>query len=98
MQWYGYDLDTGEKIWGPTASQDQWDFYSSRGEIAYGKLYSGGYSGKVYAYDVKNGTLLWTSNTGTCGLEGPYERWPINGIMPVDGKLYVRTGEHSHTH
>ena len=31
MQWVGYNLDTGEKLWGPTASQSAFDYYGNPG-------------------------------------------------------------------
>jgi hypothetical protein len=101
-QWYGYDLDTGNKLWGPTASQVPLDMYSSRsagwGTIAYGKLYSIGYGGILYCYDIKNGTLLWQSPLNPCGLEATYPYWPVGsgaGVSISDNKVYITTGEHS---
>ncbi len=77
-QWYGYNLDTGAQVWGPTASQDQYDMYGLNGQIAYGKMYSAGYAGILYCYDIKTGELLWQSNLNPGKLEGPY---PI-GLQP----------------
>ena len=59
-QHWGYSLDTGELLWGPTASQPVWDFYGSSARNAYGILFSGGYGGVLYAYDMKTGKLKWT--------------------------------------
>jgi hypothetical protein len=77
-------------------------YYSgSLGGIAFGKLFSASYSGVVHAYDVQTGELLWTAETDTCGLEGPYIRWPIgtgSGRTMADGKLYYTTSEHSVEH
>ena len=100
MQWYGFDLDTGNQIWGPTASQPQYDMYGMGGNIAYGKLFSVGYGGIMYCYNIADGTLLWNSTLNTGGLEGPYPYWPAaSGSTSIaDNKVYVITGEHSHSH
>ena len=102
--WWGYNLDTGKLLWGPTEPQGtDFDMYysGSLGQIAYGKLFSASYSGIVHAYDVKTGELLWTAETDKCGLEGPYERVPTgtgSGVTIADGKLYYTTHEHSMEH
>ena len=99
-QWYGYDLDSGNPLWGPTDSQPDYDLYRMYPltTAVNGKFYAGGYGGIVHAYDTKTGKLLWTTPTDACGLEGPYEYWPIySEPVVVDGKLYVTTDEHSHT-
>jgi len=97
-QWYGFDLDTGNKLWGPTVSQPPYDYYSSYAVVAYGKFYTGSWSGILQAFDIKTGELLWTNSTDPCELEGPYENWVIRGTMaPIDGKIYLTTNEHSHT-
>jgi hypothetical protein len=100
-QWYGFDAYTGNQLWGPTESQDNWDMYSqtANGQIAYGKLYSCGMSGIMYAYNLTTGKLLWTWHTDPCGLEGPYEYWPLEwtGFTIADEKIYIVTGEHSQT-
>jgi PQQ-like domain len=104
MQWYGFDLNTGKVIWGPSAAQTSMDMYSMRsasaGRIAYGKLLSCGYGGIVYAYDVKTGESLWTSPLNAAGTEAPYANWPLGsgaGISIADHKIFVTTGEHSVT-
>ncbi|MCW4019416.1 MAG: PQQ-binding-like beta-propeller repeat protein [Candidatus Bathyarchaeota archaeon] len=96
MQWYGFDIDTGEKVWGPTERADDFMMYDRTSTIYDHKLYFDGYAG-VYCYDIKTGEHLWTWRTGKNGLEGPYEYWPSSGVYFADGKMYVTTGEHSHT-
>jgi outer membrane protein assembly factor BamB len=99
-QWYGYSLDTGDQVWGPSAPSDQFDLYGLGGNIAYGNLYSIGYAGVLSAYDVKTGDLLWNSSLNRAGLEGPYQYWPVgsgSGVSIADHKIFVTTGEHSHT-
>jgi hypothetical protein len=96
-QFIAYDIDTGAELW-TTEPQNSWMMYSRGSSIADGKLFSGGYGGIMYAYDLDNGNLLWEATTDACGLEGPYDRWPISGFDVIDGKVYCTTGEHSHTH
>ncbi|MCW4030056.1 MAG: PQQ-binding-like beta-propeller repeat protein [Candidatus Bathyarchaeota archaeon] len=96
-QWYGYSLATGEQVWGPSASQDQYDMYGLNGQTAYGKLYSAGYAGILYCYEMATGNLLWNSSLNPGELEGPYPNWPAAQTYIADHKVYVTTGEHSHT-
>jgi outer membrane protein assembly factor BamB len=96
-QWYGYDLNSGKQIWGPTDSQEQYNMYGMGGNIAYGKLYSTGYAGILYCYNATTGSLLWNSSLNTGGLEGPYPNWPAASTYIADHKVYITTGEHSHT-
>jgi hypothetical protein len=96
MQWYAFDLDTGDMVWGPTPTQEDFMMYDRASNIYEGKLYHAGYSG-LYCYDLTDGELLWVARSDKCELEGPYEYWPMNDPVFADGKLYVTTGEHSHT-
>jgi hypothetical protein len=61
---------------------------------AYGKLYSTGYSGTVYCYDLNDGTLLWDYNA-YAGFAAPYGSYPLGITAVADGKIYVNTNEHS---
>jgi outer membrane protein assembly factor BamB len=99
MQWYGYSMDTGAQLWGPTDPEPALDFYRMYPIAGYGNLYSGGYSGVLCAFDMKTGTLVWKSSTDPCGLEGPYPNWPMydDGKLLADEKIYITTSEHSHT-
>jgi len=97
-QWWGYSLNDGSLLWGPTDSQGVWDYtVSTVGSIAYGKLVSRGYAGIVYCYDVKTGDLEWTWEA-----EDPYyleALWAGNYVLDAgfiaDRKVYVISGEHS---
>jgi hypothetical protein len=103
MQWYAYDLNTGNKVWGPTDPYTSgWGMYyggQSGGSalIAYGKLYATAYDGMIHAYDIKTGKHLWDFSTGSSGLETVYGTYPLSsvGFSIADGKLYVCSGEHS---
>ena len=87
ISYTGYSMDTGEKLWGPTPSENPWNYYSGAGgamttsAAAEGKLYSTGYSGILYCYDIKTGNLLW-NYTASSGLETPYSGYPL-GISGI---------------
>lgn len=97
-QHWGYDINTGNQIWGPTEPQAAWDMtVGTRKFVAAGKLFSVGYAGICYAYDAATGVLQWTYK-----VECPYyleSKWGSNYIIDellvADGKVYLFCGEHS---
>jgi hypothetical protein len=106
-QWVGYSMATGQKVWGPTASQAPLDYYGyfypglTEGQrIAPGKLYSAGMAGIVYCYDMTNGNLLWTYGNGGAGnstnsgfqVPGPY---PTFIYAIANGIIYTMDTEHT---
>ena len=103
MQWLGYDLDTGDLLWGPVGDTRDFNYYPTVGSggaaqvgfTAYGKLYSGGYGGEIFCYDTSNGNLLWKYDNTFSGLETPYGYTPIFPGAIADGKIYVYSNEHS---
>jgi hypothetical protein len=100
MQWTGFSLDSGQQLWGPTASEAPWNFYSGAalGEFATigsGYLFTGGYSGILTCYDLKNGNILWKYNNTYGGFEVPYGNYPLSIAAIADGKIYLYTSEHS---
>jgi hypothetical protein len=108
-QWVGYSLDTGAKLWGPTASQGAMDYYGTPGnqavhcQIAYGKAYSSEFSGIIYCYDVKTGDLLWTYGNGGAGNSTTSGFYTGEGNYPTsisaigNGVIYTVTTEHTVT-
>jgi outer membrane protein assembly factor BamB len=98
MQWLGYSIDNGNLLWGPTPSEHPFNFYSDVGltryAVAYGKLFSAGYSGIVYCYDLKNGHELW-NYSAPAGLDAAYSGYPLGIGGIADGKVYLFTTEHS---
>jgi hypothetical protein len=101
LQWYGYSMDTGDQVWGPSQMEvPPWGIYASgTGDMtaaAYGKLFTTSYSGWLHAYDIKTGERIWNYSTGNSGVETPYGTYPIwSGTTVADNKVFIGTGEHS---
>jgi hypothetical protein len=98
-QYWGYSLETGQQIWGPTAPEPQMKFYGMGQTVYDHKLfsYTGLSSGGLYAYDIKTGKLLWNYTASQVGFESPYGDYPISLACIADGKLYMYSTEHSPT-
>jgi hypothetical protein len=96
-QWWGYNLDDGSLVWGPTASQPSWDMYGQGSLFAYGKLISGYFGGIVHAYDIKTGKQVWNYTASGIGHESPYGNYDVGygGKYASDGKIFIRSFEHS---
>jgi hypothetical protein len=100
---YGYSLDTGNLLWttSPLTQVPDWEYFSTSGFTAYGKFYYSGYGGIVYAFDTKDGSILWTygqggeGNSTNTGLQTPWGLYPINIGAIADGKIYLFGSEHS---
>jgi hypothetical protein len=103
MQWSGFDLDTGNQLWGPIGQTRDFNYYptigsggvSQIGFTAYSKMYTGGYGGEMFCYDSKTGDLLWKYNNTNSGTETPWGLYPVFPGAIVDGKIYIYSGEHS---
>ena len=97
LSWYGYDANTGNKLWGPTEPYTlAYGMYPGSANIAYGNLYAQAYDGMVHAYDLETGAHMWDYWTGSSGYETAYGHWPLGGFQAIaDGKVYATTGEHS---
>ena len=97
---YAFSTETGKYLW-QTESEHWLDAYGwGNAEhtwyFAYGKLYSVGVGGIVYAYDLKTGDTVWNYT-----MSDPYNE-PVTGnnwwgwiTMIAGGKIYVGTLEHS---
>ena len=95
--YYGFSIDTGEKIWGPTDPEHYLQFFlHTTNIIAEGKLFVTGYGGIVYAYDAKTGALSWTHDVVDKYTEILWsDNWPMYLGFVTPGKLYVYQTEHS---
>ncbi len=97
-QYWGYRISDGSYIWGPTDAQTEWDYtVGTTSQIAEGKLFSAGYGGVLYCYDIQTGQRMWE-----WAAEDPYyleAKWAGNYMLDIafiaDGKIYVHSGEHS---
>jgi len=101
-QQYGFDMDTGKYLWGPTDSLDYRGIYGMTQVIAYGKLFvTADFGGQVVAYDVKTGKQLWTYVakdpyvTDTFIKEVGGTEWALSILFVSDGKIYIGQSEHS---
>jgi len=103
MGWMAYDMYTGQKLWETDFGEGEYNpfayYISSTGynptgnAIAYGKLFSTGYSGWVWCYDLKTGKVLWNYSAPTDAEKFKYYTLCIGAIN--DGKIYIGTHEHS---
>jgi outer membrane protein assembly factor BamB len=96
-QKWGYSLDTGNLLWGPTAPEDPWNVYGQGNNVAYGNIYGTGYGGRLYCYDMTTGELKWTYEAKGIGYESPYGDYPLSIAAIADGKVYMYSSEHSPT-
>ena len=98
---YGFSLENGDNIWGPTEPQYYLDAVDDSASdvrcIAYGNLYSASVSGIVYCYNVTTGVLQWTYGAqATYGGEYLFaSTWWMKPVFITDGKIYVGHAEHS---
>ena len=94
-QWWGYSLETGKLLWGPSASEHPMNFYGIANHIYQGKLLTWGYGGVLMAYDIKTGAVVWNYTATNVGFESPYGNYPMGIGAIADGKIYAGTCEHS---
>jgi len=92
---WGYSLETGEMLWGPTEPEPALNYYGMTDNIYEGKLLTCGYGGELIAYNITTGEVLWTYTATQEGFESPYGNYPIGIGAIADGKIYLGSGEHS---
>ncbi len=68
-------------------------FYSTPA-VSYGRVYAGNNDGRVYSYDIRDGTLAWTYSTGGYAYSGPTvantrHSPPTVFIGSFDGNVYA---------
>ena len=100
--WHIYDMTNGQEI-AKTDAQSDFNAYGyftwpslisqTQSKMAYGILYTAGYTGAVSAYSLANGSLLWRDIYPSGGEKIPNYVQMIGLI--ADGKIYVGTHEHS---
>lgn len=93
---YGYDLDTGNKLWGPSEPEFYLSYLETWTIIYDGKAYTHGTKGIVDCYDLYTGDKLWAY-----AADDPVNQilwsnnWNIRVDFIADGKIYLRHSEHS---
>jgi len=103
---YGYSTTTGKLLWGPSYPPDtssvDWNFMIWHTPFTqYGNLYTCGYSGLLYCYNITTGQLSWTfgnggpGNSTAAGLANPYGYYPQFVESVADGKIYMVGNDHS---
>jgi hypothetical protein len=103
---YGYSLTNGQFLWGPSYPPDSssvdWNYMIWYTPFCqYGNLYTCGFSGLLYCYNVTTGKLSWTFGSGgpgnstNAGFEAPYGYYPQFVEAVADGKIYIVNNDHS---
>ncbi len=104
----GYSLNTGAQLWnttltvngGPANSYDDFGIQAIV-DSSHGVIYLWGLGGDIWAVNMANGTIIWSTSTtalqGTPGYETPYAVWPLlvqyGGVMAGQNNvLYVSEG------
>ena len=95
--WFGYDVNTGHRLWTSDAADYPWGSYGIAGIIAYNTLYSGSYDGSVHAYDIETGKQSFKYYSGNDTYrETPYGTYPFYyGPTIANGVVFAGNGEHS---
>ncbi|MDG6222932.1 MAG: PQQ-binding-like beta-propeller repeat protein [Candidatus Bathyarchaeota archaeon] len=94
---FGFDMDTGEQLWGPTESEHYMNMFSLRANVHFGKLFSTGYAGTTRAYDPNTGNVIWEYNAVDSNHEILWSNnWAtIFSFFTPDEKIILFTMEHS---
>ena len=102
LEFVGYDMHTGNKLW-TTGSEIDLNPFGYFGyvslihvyatSIAYGNLYTSGYTGHVVCYDLESGDLMWSFESPTN--RTIFRDYTVFVGTIADGKVYVGTHEHS---
>jgi outer membrane protein assembly factor BamB len=97
---YGFSLETGEYMWGPTTPQYYLDSLDDTGSaaraIAYGRLYCASVSGIVYCYNATTGERLWEYDVADPYTEILWaNNWWQKPLFICGDKIYCGHTEHS---
>jgi outer membrane protein assembly factor BamB len=102
LQHYAFSTDTGDFMWGPTEPEYYMNYYgwTELGErpniIWNGLFFSSGVGGVIYAFNLTDGSIVWTYEA-----DDPYQEFLFSNNWwqffqwIVDGKLYSNHIEHS---
>jgi hypothetical protein len=100
LQWHIINIQTGlETALTPplnTVTGNDWSYYDWAAQIAYGMMYTTGYSGDVCAFNVTTGASIWTFSEGSSGIQTPFGSWPtFGGVTIANGIIYYGPSEHT---
>jgi hypothetical protein len=97
-----YNMTTGDELFATDAQADinPYGYYTwpslisvTQTKLAYGMLYTGGYSGMISAYNLTSHELQWRYTAPSGGAK--IKNYVLMEGLICDGKLYVGTHEHS---
>jgi hypothetical protein len=104
LNWVAYSLDSGSLLY-TTPRQADFDYYGVGNTMlsvpAYGYLFTSGFSGTCYAFDIVSGQLMWTwgnggeGNSTNAGLSLSYGHYPTFIQSIAGGVIYLATNEHT---
>jgi len=101
---WGFDIDTGEEVWGPTEPLPDMASFTNLYFPRWGQgvgadgvvVLGGGMGGELRGHDVKTGEELWRYQFNDDYTEILWsELWPAIPQFVADGKVYVAHTEHS---
>jgi hypothetical protein len=98
---YGFQLSTGDLLWGPTEPQhytDNWGYSSSNSwdNIYDGRYFSGNYGGQLICRNVTTGDTIWIYNVTDYYNEVLHNnKWRFRPAFFADGKIYIENTEHN---
>ncbi len=100
LQWHIINIETGiQRAITPalnTITGNDWSYYDWAAQIAYGMLYTTGYSGDVCAFNVTTGASIWTFSEGNSGVQTPFGSWPtFGGVTIANGIIYYGPSQHT---
>jgi outer membrane protein assembly factor BamB len=96
MTTVAYDLATGNQIWETEPLPNGWGIFEYQRDIAYGKVYTTGYTGAIRAFDAETGALAWKFDLRDAGFETVYGEYPTyHGFTIADNKIFMSNDEHS---
>jgi hypothetical protein len=98
-QHFGFSIETGQKIWGPTEPPQHYlDYWNTDNRLYDHKLFSSWMSGTLSVYDIKTGERLWTYNATDKHSELLWagNGWPVSSWIFSGDKVYVGTRQHTY--
>ena len=101
MQYQGYSLENGNKLWETNMAVRPMQFFSSgsgagqRSVTAYGNIYTQGFGGEIFCIDTNTGETLWKYNNTSGGVDTSWGLIPTFIGVIADGKVYAFNNEHS---